>query len=296
MRLDTFATMWSGPDDPAAAAARAAEAGFVGLEGPVPGTAAGRTALRAALNDHGLAFIAEATTGARPGDPARVGDWWTPQPDAGVDEHLADLQRTLDHAAELDARFVTAMTGRDGWPLMQTVDLLGRADDAARAAGLTLSVETHRGRSLFHPWVTRDVLAQLPGLRLTADFSHWCVVCERLLEDEAALMAAIAGRVHHVHGRVGWSQGAQVADPRDPMHAAALAAHERWWDAVWDAQAQRGQAVTTLTAEWGAEGYLAVRPFDHTPLADLWDVACWTARRQRERFAAREASASGSSA
>ncbi len=33
--------------------------------------------------------------------------------------------------------------------------------------------ETHRGRYLFHPTTTRDMLASNAELTLTADLSHW---------------------------------------------------------------------------------------------------------------------------
>jgi hypothetical protein len=33
--------------------------------------------------------------------------------------------------------------------------------------------ETHRGRYLFHPSTTRDMVAQNTTLTLTADLSHW---------------------------------------------------------------------------------------------------------------------------
>jgi hypothetical protein len=75
--------------------------------------------------------------------------------------------------------------------------------------------ETHRNRSLFNPYVTDYVLQRVPKyvlsfivicnrksssngvyrLQITADISHWVVVCERLLdqgeEDQEILTRAI---------------------------------------------------------------------------------------------------------
>ena len=286
MELRMHRSAWSGPASLRALVEQSAAAGFEGIEAPAPGAAAERAALAELVADRGLGLIVEATTGLRPGG---LGDWWVPHPEATVGDHLDDLRHTLEHAAEMGASLVTTMCGRDGWPLARSVELFGRAMEAAASAGIGVSFETHRCRSLFHPWVTRDVLEQLPGMRITCDFSHWCVVCERLvLDEEPELLALLASRARHVHARVGDAQHAQVADPSDPANAAAVAAHERWWDAVWAAHEARGKGVTTMTSEWGAEGYMTTLPHTGQPVADLWGITCSFAERQRRRFAGRK--------
>jgi len=55
----------------------------------------------------------------------------------------------------------------------------------------------------------------VPSLRLTSDFSHWVVKCERLLdsaEELRLLTSTIAPAVDHVHARIGTAQSPQVAD------------------------------------------------------------------------------------
>lgn len=149
-------------------------------------------------------------------------------------------------------------------------------------------METHRGRYSFNPWLMRDVLLALPSLLITADFSHWCVVSERfVLDDEPELLSLTAKHVHHIQPRVGYSQGPQVPDPRAPEYASALAAHECWWDVLWDGMAARGYSRCTATPEFGPDGYLQCAPFTRKPVADLWEVNTWIGHRQRERFAAK---------
>jgi sugar phosphate isomerase/epimerase len=286
MELTMLRSLWSAPSDRDLLFQQTLAAGFDGLEGPIPETLAGRDELRQRLADAGLRFVAEATTGIDPGGAA---DWWVPSPKAGLERHLDDLKRTLDHAPELGSLFVTTMCGYDAWSLERNLEFFGRALELEAASGLAVGFETHRSRSLFNPWITRELLRQLPAMKLTCDFSHWCVVCERLIDSEEEVLALAAERALHVQCRVGNPQAAQVADPRDPAHARALAAHERWWDLVWDSQERRGFARTTMTPEFGAEGYLQTLPFTGQPVADLWDVIGWMARRQRERFAARAA-------
>ena len=90
--------------------------------------------------------------------------------------------------------------------------------------------------------------------------------------------------MHHIQARVGYDQGPQVPHPAAPEHAAALDFHERHWEAVWRSQQARGYAVTTLTPEFGPDGYLHHLPFTDMPVADLWSLNQWIGQRQRQHF------------
>ncbi len=106
-----------------------------------------------------------------------------PQQSAAPAEHLQDLDRKLAWAAELAPRFVNVLAGNDRWDLAQQVEFFGQALELGRKHGQFCSFETHRSRSLFTPWLTLDLIRQLPDLRFTSDISHWIVTCERLLDD-----------------------------------------------------------------------------------------------------------------
>ena len=75
--------------------------------------------------------------------------------------------------------------------------------------------------------------------------------------------------------------------PAAPEFAQALTAHERWWAALWDAQEDAENAATTMTAEFGPDGYLHTLPFTGMPVANLDEVNRWMAARQRQHFAER---------
>jgi hypothetical protein len=94
----------------------------------------------------------------------------------------------------------------------------------------------------------------------------------------------VAERAHHIHGRVGYDQGPQVPHPAAPEYAAALASHERCWEAIWRSQQARGYHVSTLTPEFGPDGYLHHLPFTNAPVADLWELNRWMGERQRLHF------------
>jgi sugar phosphate isomerase/epimerase len=276
VKLRLFKTLWGHQGDLPAAAAQAQAAGFDGIEGPAPADPAARRAFADLLAASGLLYIAEiSATGYANPDPA-----------ASVDDQLEAFERLL--AASLEARplFCTTMAGNDLWSFRQNLDFLTRAHAIARRHHVRVGFETHRGRSLFHPIVTRDLLRELPDLELTIDFSHWCVVTERLVLDLLPdILALCASRVLHIHARVGYDQGPQVPDPRAPEYEPALRAHLAWWRALWQAQLQRGFQAVTMTPEFGPDGYLQATPFTRHPAADLCELNTWMAHRLRQEFA-----------
>jgi hypothetical protein len=177
------------------------------------------------------------------------------------------------------------MCGCDAWSWQQNLDFFGQALELEQQAGIAISFETHRSRSLFNPWITRDLLLEFPAMKITCDFSHWCVVCERLIDTEWAILELCAQRALHVQCRVGYAQHAQVSDPRAPEFQVALSAHERWWDLVWKSQYQRKMEWVTMTPEFLYDGYMLTLPYTEMPVADVWQINAWMAERQRQRFA-----------
>lgn len=278
MELQLFKTLWGHQGTLSAAIAKAVRDGFDGIEGQPPATADARAEFSRALKAEKLLFIGEITTAGS----------YVPDHGATVETHLSSFVRQAEVAMELDPLFCTVIGGCDAWPVTQSVEFFGSAMAIADRLGVTVSFETHRSRSFFNPWVTRDILGQLPDLKLTCDFSHWCVVTERLIMDtEPEILALCAERVHHVHARVGYDQGPQVPHPGAPEYRDALDAHDRWWSVLWDAQARQSLAPATMTPEFGPDGYLHTLPFTRAPVADLDTINCWMAQYQRERFALR---------
>ena len=282
MKLFLLRSYWTGPSDLNALMQETIEGGFDGIEGPIPTDPQRREQFRQRLKAHNLVYIAEATTGTNPGSPS---DWWIPQPDRTVEDHLNDLKTVVQQAEEMGALFVSTMCGYDAWSWSQNMDFFGRALELEQQSGVSIGFETHRSRSLYNPWTTRDLLNEYPHMKLTCDFSHWCVVCERLIDSEWPILELCADRALHIQCRVGYPQHAQVPDPRASEYQDALEAHERWWDLIWQRQRQRGMDVTTMMPEFLHDGYMQTLPYTQQPVADLWEVTCWVAKRQRERFA-----------
>src|SRR5581483_2050361 len=168
MELHIFKTLWGHTGSFYDAIDACCEHGFDGVEGQAPTSIAERHEFRARLNDAGLEYIAEICTAGS----------YVPQRHATPAEHLESLRRQAAAAGECQPLFLTVIAGCDAWSVGQSVDFFGNAIAIGDELGISLSFETHRSRSLFNPWTTYEILQQAPALRLTCDFSHWCVVCE----------------------------------------------------------------------------------------------------------------------
>ncbi|HFH4315142.1 sugar phosphate isomerase/epimerase family protein [Pseudomonas aeruginosa] len=274
MRLEIFRTLWGYGGSWQHALDEALDAGFDGIEARIPETAAQRTASARLLRERNIPYIATLFT-STPVLPRQVD---APQ------VHLEDLRRKLDWAAELGPCLVNVLPGNDRWALSEQVDFFASAVELANASDLHCCFEIHRGRSLYSPWVTLDVIRQVPELRFTSDISHWLVTCERLLDDPADDLSTFIERVDHIQARVGYQQGPQVPHPGAPEYSEMLAFHQHHWESIWTSQKRRGQKVTTLTPEFGPDGYLHHLPFTDVPVADLWQLNQWMARCERQHF------------
>ena len=217
---------------------------------------------------------------------------WVPQvfsnqfvPGGTVDEHLKSLEQQIEEALDRSPLFFNAHSGADSWSSTQAEEFYGRALELEKRIGVTIAHETHRQRYFATPWATREILQKFPELKLTCDFSHWVCVCERLLPDMDDTIALAASHCHHLHARVGFEEGPQVPDPSAPEYATHLAAHEKWWDAIWASQRARGLSISTLTPEFGPPPYLHTLPHTNVPVVELGAICDWMALRQRKRFA-----------
>lgn len=275
MKLRLFKQLWGHQGTIPDAARQIAEAGFHGIEGALPAHPEAKREFIEVLRENDLLYIAEiSTTG-----------YATPTPRSTVADHLEAFERIM--ANSLDARplFFSSMAGSDLWSFAENVQFFTGAHEIAQGYGVRVGFETHRSRSFYHPVRTCELLAELPPIELTLDFSHWCVVTERLVLNELPeVLALVAERALHIQPRIGYDQGAQVPDPRAPEYTTAVEAHFAWWQAVWKNQRARGFQTVTMTPEFGPDGYCHLEPFTQKPVADIWELNVWTGRELQKRF------------
>ncbi len=269
MQLVPVRHLWGITEPWETAIPRIAAAGFSAIEAPVERYAPAESArLRELLAAHALGLVAQGFTHG-----------------ADVDAHLAALRASLTAAAAWSPRLLNLQSGSDAWSRDEMVRFYREAARITADQAVPVAHETHRGRCFNTPWATRDLITAVPEVQLTADFSHWVCVAERLvLDEDPALLHLVADRTVHIHARVGYAGGPQVPDPRAPEWQTEVAAHERWWDVVWRSMAARRLPECTLTPEFGPAPYMHHAPFTNAPAADLWDICTWQTERQAERF------------
>jgi len=274
VELKIFRTLWGYSGDYASAFECAGKHGIAGIEGPVPATMAEAEQLADLLDQYQLDYIAEIATAGSYVPDRRL----TPQ------DHINDLAANLDRLKPLQPLLITCLGGCDAWSLTQSIDFLARATALVDGYDHQISFETHRGRSLFNPWATRQIVDALPEIRLTCDFSHWYVVCEGLQETEQAIIASLLENAEHIHCRVGYAQGPQVPDPRSEVYANELHQHLDWWNAIWQQHHLQGREYTTATPEFGPDGYDYRDPDTGKTLIEPGLLNRWMADRLRNEF------------
>ncbi|PTY00894.1 xylose isomerase [Verrucomicrobia bacterium LW23] len=250
MKILFLKTLW-GMDGPLPVQLdRIAAAGYDGVEARTPSSPAAAQELRRETEARGLRLVCQA---------------FHQDSTAGIE---ADCRLAL----EAGAMRVAMQGGVDRMSWDEGCRFLEGTLAAREASGARLTVETHRGYLLFTPWTTAAYLRKFPELEITADFSHFACVCEGSIHRCADDIALAATRAAHVHARVGFAEGPQVADPSAPEYAGAVAMHTAWWQAIAAAHRARGEEFLTIDPEYGPAGYLWTLPHTRMPVADQWTV------------------------
>ena len=204
--------------------------------------------------------------------------------DPTVAGQVSSVVSEMHALARTGADSLNVIGGYDCWSTDEAARYFEAVMKAGDALGIPVSHETHRNSALFHPAAARRMLSLFPELRLTCDFSHWVVACERLIDDQLDLIRLCGSRAAHIHTRVGTEQAPQVGDVRAPESLPYLKAFERWWAIVWEEQAARGMAVTTACPEFGPPPYTPTLPHTGKPVSDLGAVCDWQRKRQETHF------------
>jgi hypothetical protein len=268
MKLRYFKALWGMQGSYEEQIARIAEAGYDGVEATLPPPDK-QQEFKQLLDRYELPFIAQINSRGQ-----------------SVDEHIESFEGLLNRAVELKPVLINSQSARDSMEYEEQLEFFGRVLELEKRAGIQVGHETHRSRAMFTPWSTSRLLRDLPDLRITADFSHWVCVCERLLHDQEEHLKTAISRTVHIHGRVGYSQGPQVPDPSAPEYAAELARHIGWWQSMIRSAAERGLSSLAFTPEFGPPPYFHTLPHSNVPVADLWKICLWMRDYAKQQFEA----------
>jgi sugar phosphate isomerase/epimerase len=264
MKLTFLATYWGSEGcPPDTFIARAVQAGYHGMEVYMP---PGDTAFAAAL--------CSAVAAQKQKDPSFL---WvlqhiTPYRGDGVNAFMQQDIQQLSTVLACKPDRVNAHTGKDFFSFEDNCRIIAACEHLAQEAGIPLLHETHRGRFAFQAATLPKFLRQFPGLQLTADFSHFCVVSESMLADQEDSIAEIIPHVMHVHARVGFEEAPQVNNPFAPEWEHHLARFMDWWQQITTRHAAAGNPYLTITPEFGPAPYMPAEPFTQKPLCDQWQV------------------------
>jgi hypothetical protein len=265
--LKCFATDWGNQASYDEFCARVKAAGFDGVETWVSLDEDKQAATVAAIRRHGLEV--GMLIGGR-------------EPDVAA--HYASFSAQLPVALAAKPAYVNCHTGRDWFDAAQNQRFFDLTHEAARRSGIPIHHETHRSRALYSASVAKEYLRRDPSLRLTFDVSHWCVVSESLLADQAQAVDLAISRSDHIHARVGQPQAPQVGDPRAPESQPALNAHLAWWDQIVALKKAAGAPLTMLS-EFGPVPYTPALPYTREPVSDAWQINVWMMELFRKRYA-----------
>ncbi|KAJ5261366.1 hypothetical protein N7478_011961 [Penicillium angulare] len=165
-------------------------------------------------------------------------DYLGPRP-VGLEanDHLQNYRALLQLGLALKPVSFNFQSGQDSWDVEESIKFYRGTLDVDKEVGLAGRVyhETHRNRSLFTPYNAQRILEAVPELRITADFSHWMVGCERILdigEEDRAMMKVIIPHVYHIHARMGTTQASQCPEPLNPVFDEERLCFERLWTQV----------------------------------------------------------------
>lgn len=267
--LKILATNWGFDGTMDAFCAKAKKEGYDGIENWWPGTAKEQQEMFDAVKEYGLDLAI--IWGADEGTFA---------------EHETTFKKTLEVFAKQHIQkpiYINLHSGKDYFSFEDNKKLVEYSIAISKETSIPIYHETHRGRMMFAAHTTHEFIKKHPALKLTLDISHWCNVHESMLENQQQAVDAALERTEHIHARVGYQEGPQVAEPRAPEWKYAVDAHIAWWDKVVERKKKAGERITFLT-EFGPPLYMQTLPYTLQPLSNQWEINVYMMQLLRKRY------------
>ncbi len=242
-------------------------AGFDGVEMPIPRNRAEQERLNSLLNEIGLDLVAQVRAKG-----------------VTVDEQIDFLEKELNNALGLNTLLINVHCGKDYWPLAENIKVISIVQRLGSELGIKILHETHRARATFCTTSTMDIIDALPEIRFTADFSHWCCVHNSLLQDQQDSVDRVIERSDYIHARVGSAASPQITDPRASDWKEAVEAHVRWWERIAEYHKSIKSEFLPICSEFGPPDYMVTLPSTGEPIADQWEINCYMKDMLKERL------------
>lgn len=258
MEIKFICTFWGQEQThPANFVEKALSAGYDGIEMNIPDDQSFTRELSASVDQNKTILIAQQ---------------WLPPARENVDQYRQRMSDYLLRLASFSPVFINSHTGKDFFSFEENCSLIEKARDIAEKTGISIIHETHRGRFSHHAASLLPYLQKYPGLKLNADFSHFCTVSESLLEDQEDILDQIMPAVRYIHSRIGFDQAPQVNHPFAPEWEPTLDRFVSWWQKIIDQAKKRGDSVFHICPEFGPAPYMPALPFTGKPVSDQWQI------------------------
>jgi len=196
-----------------------------------------------------------------------------------------DLAPVLDMVREFGADHINLQPDVRPYDIEDCLPLIEGWTRLAADAGIPLNIETHRNRLTTDLLFTLHLLDRFPGLRLTADLSHYVVGREfgwPISAENHDLIHRILGNAWAIHGRVASREQIQL-QLGFPRHREWVELFMSWWEygmRSWRARAAPDGCLTFL-CELGPPEY-AITGADGYELSDRWEEALSLQRLVRD--------------
>jgi sugar phosphate isomerase/epimerase len=257
MQILLLATQWGAEDLPFEDFIdRTITGGYDGVDTWVPESAVDRRQYRQLLNRYNLPVVCH--------QHQATGN--------SIGAFCKSFEYYLNLCMEWDPILINSHSGRDYFSLDEQLKVLDVASEFAVRNNITVAHETHRGRIGFSPYNSAQLFALRQEMCITADFSHWVCVTESFLENCSTILSEAMARTGHVHARVGFPQGPQVADPRVEEWKFANDLFMEWWLKIIRLKRNQGASRLTITPEFGPPPYMPTLPATGEPVSDQFAV------------------------
>lgn len=197
------------------------------------------------------------------------------------EEFKNNFKAQLDLAASYRPILISSHTGKDCFSFEQNAELLKIAGEAEQETGILIVHETHRGSCLYSPGLFKEYYKDDAGLKITADFSHWCCVSESLLEEHEDVLAKAIECSFHIHARIGHSQGSQISNPKHKRWSKERNRFFYWWLQIVNERNARNEKSLTITPEFGPFPYQWSAYSSGKPAGDILEMNVYLMRTLR---------------
>src|SRR5690606_35108566 len=181
------------------------------------------------------------------------------------EDYQSGVIKRLEQLRRFEPHFINSHTGKDHYSFDDNCRIIEAIEEFSSTHKVQVYHENHRGRFTFHSATTVKYLEKFPQLKLVGDLSHWCVVSESMLDDQASVIKQVIPHIHHIHARVGFEQAPQVNNPFAPEWTSKLQIFLTWWQQILDVHKEKN--TFSITPEFGPFPYMPQSPFDQKPLA-----------------------------